>query len=105
MAKADAKKAPSKSEIYASMAESTGLSKKQVGTVLESLSSQIAKSLKKGGDFVIPGLCKIVVIRKPAQKGGQRPNPFKPGEMMEVKPKAARNVVKVRPLKSLKEMA
>jgi hypothetical protein len=33
-----------------------------------------------------------------------RPNPFKPGEMMEVKPKPARKVVKVRPLRALKAM-
>ena len=42
---------------------------------------------------------------KPATKGGMRPNPFKPGEMMEVKPKPARRVVKALPLKSLKDMA
>ncbi len=47
---------------------------------------------------------KITVIKKPATKAGTRPNPFKPGEMMDVKAKPARNVVKVRPLKSLKEM-
>ena len=34
-----------------------------------------------------------------------RPNPFKPGEMMKVAAKPARRVVKVRALKSLKDMA
>jgi hypothetical protein len=47
---------------------------------------------------------KITVIRKPATKGGMRPNPFKPGEMMKVAPKPARKVVKVRALKALKAM-
>ena len=56
------------------------------------------------GIFVLPGLLKISRVSKPARKAGKKPNPFKPGEMMEVKARAAYNVVKVRPLKKLKEM-
>lgn len=105
MAKETAKKGPSKSEIYASLAEATGLTKKQIASVLEALSKEISTAFKKkSSDFTIPGLAKIVVIRKPATKAGTKPNPFKPGEMMEVKAKPARNVVKVRALKALKEM-
>jgi hypothetical protein len=59
---------------------------------------------KKITDFTIPGLAKVTVVRKPATKAGQRPNPFKPGEMMEVKAKPARNIIRVRPLKMLKDM-
>lgn len=106
MAKSDsAKKGPSKSEVYANLANSTGLTKKQVAAVVEALSKEIATAFKKKcSDFTIPGLCKVVVIRKPATKAGMKPNPFKPGEMMEVKAKPARNVIKVRALKALKEM-
>jgi nucleoid DNA-binding protein len=103
---ATAAKAPTKTEILSNIAESTSLSKKEVGAVLEALSGEIAKAIGKSGPgaFAIPGLCKIVVQRKPATKAATKPNPFKPGEMMEVSAKPARNVVKVRPLKNLKDM-
>jgi nucleoid DNA-binding protein len=99
-------KAPSKGEILTSVAEETGLSRKQVSSVLDSLSAQIAKNLgKKGpGSFVVPGLMKINVIQKPATKARKGINPFTKMEQM-FKAKPARKVVKVRPLKSLKEMA
>ncbi|MCA8987111.1 MAG: HU family DNA-binding protein [Planctomycetaceae bacterium] len=96
----------SKTEILNSLAESTGLSRKDISAVFDNLSELISENLgKKGpGVFNMPGLFKIQVTRKPATKATQRPNPFKPGEMMEVKAKPARNVVKVRPLKGLKDM-
>ena len=101
-----APKAPTKTEILTNIAEATELSKKDVAGVLDALSAEIAKAIgKKGpGAFAIPGLCKIVVQRKPATKAATKPNPFKPGEMMEVSAKPARNVVKIRPLKNLKDM-
>ena len=57
MAKAVAKKAPTKSEIYGNIAEATGLNKKQVSAVFEALSGQIAKSLGKrgAGQFTVCG--------------------------------------------------
>lgn len=96
----------SKTEILNALAEKTELTKKDVGAVLEGLGSLIEESLSKGGPgvFNMPGLLKIQVQRKPATKATTRPNPFKPGEMMNVAAKPARNVVKVRPLKALKDM-
>ena len=96
----------SKTELLNALAESTGLTKKDVGAVLDNLGALIEQNLgKKGpGVFNLPGLLKIQVTRKPATKATKRENPFKPGEMMEVKAKPARNVVKVRPLKALKDM-
>jgi len=106
--KTDAK-APSKSEVMNNIAEKTGLSKKEVGMVLDALSEEIANNVgKRSGidQFTIPGLCKIVVNDKPAQPAKKGvPNPFKPGELMDVAAKPARRVVKVRPLKALKDMA
>jgi nucleoid DNA-binding protein len=106
--KAPSPKAAGKSEVFANIATTTGLSKKDVGAVFDALTTEISKALgKKGpGVFQIPGLAKIVVVRKPAQpaKKGVK-NPFKPGELMDVPAKPAKNVVKVRPLKSLKGMA
>ena len=103
----EAKKAKSKTEVLTALAEATGLTRKDVGNVFAQLSELIGKEIgKKGpGVFSFPGLLKIQVIRKPATKATTRKNPCKPDEMMEVKAKPARNVVKVRPLKSLKEMA
>ncbi|BBO33256.1 HU family DNA-binding protein [Lacipirellula parvula] len=108
MAKAPAKKPPTKTEIFASISEATGVAKKDVSAVFDTLSDEIAKALSKKGAqaFTIPGLCKIVVQHKPAQPAKKNvPNPFKPGEMMDVAAKPAKNIVKVRALKKLKDMA
>ncbi|MBA4031500.1 MAG: DNA-binding protein [Planctomyces sp.] len=101
------KKPLSKTDIFASIAETTSLTKKDVQAVFTALSELIGKQIgKKGpGVFAVPGLLKIQVVRKPATKATQRANPFKPGEMMVVKAKPARNTVKIRALKSLKDMA
>lgn len=102
-----AAKAPTKSEVYGNISKATGLSRKQVASCFEALGTEVKKAVSKKGPgiFTLPGLAKIVVRVKPATKGGMKPNPFKPGEMMEVKAKPATRVVKVRALKSLKEMA
>lgn len=101
-----AAKAPSKSEILASIAECTELSRKQVASVFEALSGLIEKNVgKKGpGIFVVPGLLKITVIQKPATKARKGINPFTKEEVM-FKAKPARKVIKVRPLKALKDFA
>ena len=104
---APAKKAPSKSEVLANISETTGLSKKEVSAVLDALHGEIKKALgsKGAGVFAVPGLVKIEkkkIPARPAKKGV--PNPFKPGELMDVAAKPASTKVKVRPLKSLKEM-
>jgi nucleoid DNA-binding protein len=99
-------KAPSKGEILGTAAEQTGLSRKQVGAVLESLAGQIKNALgKKGpGTFTVPGLMRINVKNIPAKKARKGINPFtKQEQMFQAKPASKR--VKIRPLKSLKEMA
>ena len=96
-------KARTKSQILTVISEQTGLSKKDVGGVFETLSDRIGHDLKKGpGTFTVPGLMKVVVVRKPAVKARKGVNPFT-GEEMTFKAKPARNVVKVRPLKGLKD--
>ena len=98
-------KAAGKSEVFANIATTTGLAKKDVAAVFDALTAEIGKALgKKGnGAFQIPGLCKIILSSKPAQPAKKGvPNPFKPGELMDVAAKPAKNVVKVRPLKGLK---
>lgn len=105
MAKEAATKPPTKTEIMNNIAEATGLTKKQVGAVFDAMTAEISKAIgKKGaGSFAIPGLCKIVRQNKPALPKRQVRNPAN-GEMVWAAAKPARNVVKVRPLKALKDM-
>jgi nucleoid DNA-binding protein len=98
-------KAMSKSEIVSGVADATGLTKKQVGSVFEAMAGQIKKSLSSRGPgaYTVPGLMKLVVVRKPATPARKGVNPFTGQETM-FKAKPARNVVKIRPLKNLKDM-
>ncbi len=100
-----AKKPMTKSEILSSLSESSEFSKKEIAGLFEDLAALIAKNLKKSGPgvFTIPGLSKIKVVRKPATKARKGINPFTQEEMM-FKAKPARNVVKIYPLKALKDM-
>ena len=99
------KKPPTKSEILNYIAEDTGLARKEVSAVLESLTSLISKNLKPrgAGIFNLPGLLKIKVVKKPATKARKGINPFT-GEETIFKAKPARKAVKVMPLKGLKDM-
>ncbi len=106
MAKAPAAKAPTKTEIFTNIAEATELNKKQVAAVFDALTEEIERAVsKKGpGAFTIPGLCKIVVRDQPAKPKREVRNPAT-GEMVWAAPKPACRVIKVRPLKALKDMA
>ncbi len=96
----------SKTQIVDQIASDTELSRKQVSAVLESLSDVIEAHVKKNavGEFVLPGLLKINTVRKPAVKARKGINPFTKEEVT-FKAKPATTVVKVRPLKKLKDMA
>jgi len=98
-------KAATKADIFGAIAEKTTLSKKDVAAVFDAMSEMIGKELgKKGpGLFVIPGLLKLKVGRKPATKAKQGVNPFTK-EPMTIKAKPARNVIKAVPLKALKDL-
>ena len=108
MAKATAKKkSMSKTELIGRIADATDLTKRDVGAVMESLSEQIERSLGRRGPgmFTLPGLIKIEKRRVPARKARRGvPNPFKPGELMDIAAKPASTKIKVRPLKNLKQM-
>jgi hypothetical protein len=102
-----ASKVRSKGEVYRTIAEQTGLGRKEVMSVFDAMGRVLEVDLGKSGPgvFQVPGFMKVVVVRKPAQPARKGvPNPFKPGELMDVPAKPARNVVKVRPLKNLKAM-
>jgi len=94
-----------KTEIFTALAESTGLTKQQVGNLFDELSKLIGKSLGNDGpgSFAIPGLLQIKVVRKPATEEHKGINPFTKEEMV-IKAKPAKNVVKVTALKGLKDL-
>ena len=98
-----------KSELFNILAEHNGLARKQVAGVFETLAKVMAVDLAKPSVdkpkiFVVPSLMKVTAAYKPATKSAQKPNPFKPGEMMTVKAKPASTKLRVRPLKALKAM-
>lgn len=97
----------SKTALIAHIAEETGLGKKDVGAVLDSLKGAINAHVRKGavGSFTLPGLLKIKTLKVPARKAQKGvPNPFKPGETMDVAARPASVKTKVLPLKALKDM-
>jgi nucleoid DNA-binding protein len=106
MAKKSSISAPlNKSQILADISTTTGVAKRDVGKVVEELASVIERHIgKKGpGQFTLPGLFKIKTIRKPATKARKGINPFTKEEVT-FKAKPARTVIKIRPLKKMKDM-
>jgi len=100
------KDAYTKSQLIAAISEDTELTKKQVTAVFDCLGGIIEGHIKRNaaGQFTLPGLLKMKVVRKPATKARKGINPFT-GEETVFKAKPARNVVKILPLKAAKEMA
>jgi nucleoid DNA-binding protein len=97
-----------KSQIIAEISDATELSRGQVKMVVEELSVLIERHIKKKScrEFVLPGIFKITTKEKPAQKAKKGvPNPFRPGETMDIAAKPKSTQVKVRALKKLKEFA
>jgi len=94
-----------KAQIIAELAEKTGLSKKQVAGVFDALNDTIKKNLGNRGPglFVIPGLVKLTVRKRPATKEREGINPFTK-EKIIIKAKPARKVVKASALKALKDL-
>ncbi len=93
-----------KAQVIAELAKATDLDKKSVSRVFEGLSELIRKQLSSRGpgEFVVPGLVKLRVVKKPATKERQGINPFTK-EPTIFKAKPARKIVKARPVKALKD--
>jgi nucleoid DNA-binding protein len=99
------KKPLNKTEIVVSLSEATDLTKQQVTRLFDELANLIERNLSEDGPgvFTVPGLMKIKVVRKPATEARKGINPFTKEETV-FKAKPARNVVKIVPLKGLKDM-
>ncbi len=95
----------SKSGMIKTITDVTCLSKKDVVSVLDCFTQVIEKHVKSGGPgvFVMPGLMKISVVKKPARPARKGINPFT-GEEIMIKARPAYKAVKIKALKKLKEM-
>ena len=87
-------KALSKSQVAASIAEKTGLTKKQAVEVLEQIAQLAYKNAKNS--FTLPGLGKLVLVNRAARMGR---NPAT-GEAIQI---PAKRVVKFRVAKACKD--
>lgn len=94
----------SKTQFVTTLAEKSGLNKKQAASALDAIGAMVTQQLgKKGpGEVIIPGLIKLNVVEKPATGEYEGINPFTK-EPMIYKAKAAHKVIKVRLLKALKD--
>lgn len=102
----NAKKSPTKAQIYGRIAEDTGLTRKDIAAVFDSLNDQIRTSLNgrsAPGAFTIPGLLKLHVVSRPARKARKAINNFT-GEEYTVEARPASRAVKACPLKALRDM-
>jgi len=99
------KKPMTKTEVAASLAEATGLTKQQVAAVFDELAKLIQRELSDqgAGSFTVSNLMKIKVVRKPAVPERKGINPFTKEETV-FKAKPASNAVKVAPMKGLKDL-
>ena len=85
-----------KSELLNSLAEKSGLSKKDVATLMEAMAEMAYSEVKNSGEFTIPGIGKLVKKHREARMGR---NPAT-GEQIQI---AAKTVVKFRVAKAAKD--
>ncbi len=90
------KKLMTKSQLIAYFAEKFGLTKKQVAAMFDEIAVLAAKEAKKAGAFVLPGIGKLVVVKRAARMGR---NPAT-GEAIKI---PAKTVVKARLAKAFKD--
>jgi len=102
-AKTAAAKPPTKAQSTSHIADKSGLTKAQVTSVFDALDALAAESLNKYKQFTIPNLVKVTVVRKKATPSRPGRNPST-GEAITIEAKPARDVVRVRALKQLKDM-
>jgi nucleoid DNA-binding protein len=93
-----------KSQFVTTLAEKSGLNKKQATSALDTINAMVAQQLgKRGpGEVLIPGMLRLNIVNKPATRRHEGLNPFTK-EPMIYKAKAARKVIRARPLKALKD--
>jgi len=91
-----------KAQIVGSLAEKSGLSKKQVADLFGNLTDLVHSELKGFGEFILPDLIKLKVKNIPAREAQMKKNPLT-GQMAEYAAKPASRKVRASVLKSLKD--
>eukprot|EP00972_Heterocapsa_arctica_P030826 4535663-Heterocapsa_arctica.AAC.1 len=99
MKKAAGAKVMTKGALAEALAADTELKKSECMKVLGALAGVAAKQVKSG-KFVIPGVCMIKTRLKPATKAGKV---MAFGNLIAVKAKPAKTVVKAFPVAALKK--
>lgn len=89
-------KAMTKSQVVSHLAERANVLKKAAAAMLEEIANLATREVKKGGQFVIPGLGKAVKANRKARIGR---NP-QTGEAIQI---PAKTVVKFRLAKAFKD--
>ena len=97
-----AQRSLTKNQQITAVAQRTGLPKKDVSQVIESMTDLIVSEVSRGRPVNVMGLTKVSVAHKAATPARQGRNPAT-GQPILIGPKPARTVVKSRPLKGLKE--
>ena len=94
-----------KAQVVGEVASVTELDKKSVNRAFEALQEIIRKQLsaRGPGEFVVPGLVKLRVVKKPATKERQGINPFTK-EPITIPAKPASKKVRATALKALKDL-
>lgn len=94
----------SKTQFVDALAEKSGLTKKQAASALDTINAIVTQQLGRQGpgEVLIPGLLKLKVLEKAATPEHEGVNPFTK-EPMTYRAKPARKVIKVMPLKALKD--
>jgi nucleoid DNA-binding protein len=90
-----------KAGLIAVLSEQTGLTKKNVGDVLDNLASVAGKNLKASGVFLVPGIAKLRVTEKAAKPAHEGINPFTK-QAMHFDAKPASKAVKAKILADLR---
>jgi len=85
-----------KSQMVKMLADKTGMSKKDVQNVLDTMVALAYKQVKTAGEFVVPGFGKLVKVKRKARMGR---NPAT-GETISI---PAKTVVKFRVAKAAKD--
>ena len=94
-----------KAQVVTELANATDLDKKSINRVFDALQDLIRKQLtgRGPGEFVVPGLVKLRVVKKPATKERQGINPFTK-EPITIPAKPASKKVRATALKGLKDL-
>jgi nucleoid DNA-binding protein len=103
--KSSGKKTMTKSQLVARLADKAQIKKAEAQAVLDEIVDVVVEQVSKGGPgkFILPGLCRVTVTRKEAVKGGEKKINRLTGAEYVTKDKPAQNVVKLRPVKALKD--